>query len=169
MVRECVALAVVALTPACSLILDFDEKPPADASIDGPYTQAQCDYMEPNDSVETAMVVTATDMGPAAICAPMMGSPEDTDYYKFTVASTTVTVAVQFTNRPGGDLDIKLFKATEPGSAIAQSRGFGDTETITCPGASPSCPTLMVGEDYVLEVFPAVAGSVNNYTFTITP
>lgn len=168
MVRECVALAVVALTPACSLILDFDEKPPADASIDGPYTQAQCDYMEPNDSIAAAMAVTATDMGPAAICAPMMGNPEDHDFYKFTVASAMVTVAIQFTNRPSGDLDIQLYKASDE-SRVAQSRGFGDTETITCPGASPSCPTLNVGEDYVLEVFPAVAGSVNNYTFTITP
>lgn len=169
MVRECVALTVVALTPACSLILDFDEKPPADASIDGPYTQAQCDYMEPNDAPDTAMVVTATDMGPAAICAPMMGSPEDVDYYKFTVASAMVTVAIQFTNRPGGDLDIKLFKASDPGLPIAQSRGFGDGETIVCPGASPSCPTLMVGQDYLLEVFPALPGSVNNYTLSVTP
>src|SRR6185369_9116080 len=101
MMRECVALAVVALTPACSLILDFDEKPPADASIDAPYTQAQCDYMEPNDSIAAAMTVAATDMGPAAICAPTMGNPEDHDFYKFTVASAIVTVAIQFTNRPG--------------------------------------------------------------------
>ena len=168
MVRECLALAVVALTPACSLILDFDEKPPADASIDGPYTQAQCDYMEPNDTVETAMVVTATDMGPAAICAPKMGNPEDVDYYKFTVASAMVTVGIQFTNRPGGDLDIKLIKASDS-TTVAQSRGFGDSEMIVCPGAAPSCPTLTVGEDYVLEVFPAVPGSVNNYTLSVAP
>jgi hypothetical protein len=169
MVRECVALAIVALTPACSLILNFDEQTVADASIDAPYTQPQCDYKEPNNAVtEPATVDPAADMGPAAICAPAMGGTEDADFYKFTVASATVTVAIQFTNRPGGDLDIKLYKASDS-STVAQSRGFGDGEMIVCPGASPSCPTLTVGEDYVLEVFPAVSGSVNSYTFTITP
>jgi hypothetical protein len=168
MMRECVALAIAALTPACSLLLDFDEKPPADASIDTPYTQAECDYKEPNESVTAPAMVAATDTGPAAICAPAMGNPEDLDFYSFKVASATVTVAIQFTNRPGGDLDIKLFKASDS-STVAQSRGFGDSEMITCPGTTPSCPTLTVGDDYVLEVFPAVPGSVNSYTFTITP
>jgi hypothetical protein len=168
MMRECVALAIAAVLPACSLILDFDEKPPADASLDAPYTQAQCDYKEPNDSVTMPAMVEATDMGPAAICAPASGNSEDKDDYLFKVASATVTVSIQFTNRPGGDLDIKLIKASD-GTMVAQSRGFGDGEMITCPGASPSCPTLTVGEDYVLEVFPAVPGSVNSYTFAITP
>ncbi|HEY5952618.1 MAG TPA: hypothetical protein VIV40_44265 [Kofleriaceae bacterium] len=158
----------MALTPACSLILNFDEATPIDASIDGPYTQAECDYKEPNESVSSPMTVTASDTGPAAICAPKMGSPEDHDFYKFTVASAMVTVAIQFTNRPGGDLDIKLYKASDS-STVAQSRGFGNGEMIVCPGASPSCPTLTVGDDYVLEVFPAVPGSVNSYTFSIMP
>jgi hypothetical protein len=39
---------------------------------------------------------------------------------------------------------------------------------IVCPGASPSCPTLQPG-DYILQVFPAVSGSVNSYTISITP
>jgi hypothetical protein len=164
MVRECVAVAIVALMPACSLILDFDEAPPADAAIDAPYTQEQCDYKEPNDSPSAPATVEATDSGPAAICA---GTPEDLDFYKFTVASATVTLSIAFTNRPGGDLDIKLLDTG--GTMIAQSRGFGDGEMLVCPGASPSCPTLAVGTDYILEVFPAVAGSVNTYTFTITP
>ena len=163
MVRECVALAIVATTPACSLILDFDEAPPSDAAIDAPYTQAQCDYKEPNDSPSAPAMVEAADMGPAAICA---GSSEDHDFYKFTVTSTTVTLAIQFTNRPGGDLDMKLLDGG--GTMIAQSRGFGDGEMITCPGASPSCPTLAPA-DYILEVFPAVPGSVNSYTFAIVP
>lgn len=167
MVRECVALSFAALLPACSLILDFDEAPPADASIDGPFTQAECDYKEPNESVTEAAMVEATDTGPAAICAPTSGSPEDHDFYKFTVVNTTVTVAIQFTNRPGGDLDIKLYDSL--GATLAQSRGFGDGESITCPGASPSCAALTVGESYVLEVFPAIPGSVNSYTLAITP
>ena len=168
MVRVSVALSIVALTPACSLVLNFDEKPPADASFDAPYTQAECDYMEPNDDVTSAVMVTTTDTGPAAICKAAVGSPEDKDNYKFTVVNATVMVAIQFTNRPGGDLDIKLYKASDS-TMVAQSRGFGDGETITCPGVSPSCPTLGAGEDYVLEVFPAVTASVNSYTFTITP
>ena len=166
MVRECVALSIVALTPGCSLILDFDEGTPSDASIDTPYTQAECDYKEPNDSIATAMVLAAGETGPAAICAPMAGNPEDHDHYKFTAASAMVTVAITFTNRPLGDLDIKLYDAN--GTMVSQSRGFGNGEMIVCPGASPSCPTLAAG-DYVLEVFPAVPGSTNSYTIAITP
>jgi hypothetical protein len=167
MVRECVALAIVAFAPACSLVLDFDQPGPADASIDAPYTQAECDYKEPNDSVATAAMVEATDTGPAAICAPASGGLEDADYYKLTAVSATVTVAIQFTNRPGGDLDIRLLDAG--GNMVAQSRGFGDGEMITCPSTTgPSCPTLAAG-DYILQVFPAVMGSVNSYTFSIIP
>jgi hypothetical protein len=165
MVRECVALAVVALMPACSLILDFDEAPPSDASIDAPYTQAECDYKEPNDSPSAPAMVEATDTGPAAICA---GSTEDQDFYKFTVVNATVTVSIAFTNRPGGDLDIKLLDGG--GSTIAQSRGFGDGEMIMCPSSgTPGCPALTAGMDYILQVFPAVPGSVNSYTFSIVP
>lgn len=168
MVRECVALSAVALLPACSLVLDFNEAAPHDASFDAPYTQAECDYMEPNDSVATATTITATDTGPAAICKPSVGNPEDADYYKFTVASAAVSVGISFTNRPGGDLDIKLLKASD-GTMVSQSRGFGDGESIACPGTSPACTALTVGEDYVLQVFPAVPGSVNSYTITLMP
>src|SRR5262245_58723125 len=112
MMRECVALAIVAVTPACSLVLDFNDNPPIDASIDAPYTQAECDYMEPNNDVAMATMITASDTGPAAICAPTSGNPEDQDNYKFTVSSTTVMVAIQFMNRPGGDLDVKLLDPT---------------------------------------------------------
>lgn len=166
MVRECVALTLVALLPACSLLLDFDEAPPADAAIDTPFTQAECDFKEPNDSVAEAAPIDATETGPAAICPPTMGGAEDVDYYKFTASSATVTVGITFTNRPGGDLDIKLLDSA--GGMVAQSRGFGDGEMIVCPGASPSCPTLQPG-DYILQVFPAVSGSVNSYTISITP
>jgi hypothetical protein len=166
MVRECVALSVVALTPACSLILDFDEGAPSDASIDSPYTQAECEFKEPNDSVATAAMLDPSETGPAAICPAMGGNPEDADYYKVTTSSATVTVAIQFTNRALGDLDIKLYDTN--GAMLSQSRGFGNGEMIVCPGASPSCPTLAPG-DYVLHVFPAVPGSTNSYTIAITP
>jgi hypothetical protein len=167
MMRECVALAIAALSPGCSLILDFDAAQPADAAIDAVYTQAECDYKEPNDSPPTAATIVATDTGPAAICAPTSGTTEDVDNYRFKVASATVTVAISFTNRPGGDLDIKLLDTGA--NMVAQSRGFGDGEMIVCPGASPSCGTLTVDTDYILQVFPAVPGSVNAYTITIMP
>lgn len=166
MVRECVPLLVAALCPGCSLILDFsDSAAPADASIDAVYTQEQCDYKEPNDSVTDAQMVVTGDMGPAAICAAAGGGAEDHDFYKFTVATVPFTVGIQFTSRPGGDLDMKVYKAD--GTLLGQSRGFGDTEMITCPGSAPACPSVTAG-DYVIEVFPAVTGAVNTYTFTFT-
>ena len=166
MVRECVPLFIAALCPGCSLILDFsDSAAPKDAAIDAVYTQEQCDYKEPNDAVAEAQMVVAGDMGPAAICAAMAGGAEDHDFYKFTVATVPFTVGIQFTNRAGGDLDMKVYKAD--GTLLGQSRGFGDTEMLTCPGSAPACPSVTPG-DYVLEVFPAVVGAVNTYTFTFT-
>jgi hypothetical protein len=76
-----------------------------------------------------------------------------------------LTLAIQFTNRPGGDLDLKLYDST--GTTISQSRGFGDGETIVCPGTAPACPTITAGQDYVFEVFPALPGYVNAYTFSV--
>jgi hypothetical protein len=166
MVRECVALCVLAsFAPGCSLILDFDSKLPADAAIDAVYTPAECEYLEPNDSIAGAKDVTASDTGPAAICAANVGDPEDHDFYRFTAAGTTATVAIAFMNRTGGDLDLKLYSGD--GTMIAQSRGFTDGESITCPGTSPACPMLTAGP-YILEVLPGVNGAVNSYTFSIT-
>lgn len=142
-------------------MLDFSDKAiPKDAMVDAPYTADECAYKEPNDSVDTAAMITASDTGPAAICADDQG-----DFYKFTVAgATTVTVGIQFTNRPGGDLDLELLDAAGVRQSI--SRGFGDGETITCPGSAPACAALADG-DYVMRVFPATSGSVNAYTFSV--
>ena len=154
-------LSLLALLPGCSLVLDFSDKAiPKDAMVDAPYTADECAYKEPNDTPDTAQVITATDTGPAAICAD-----DPADYYKFTVAgASTVTVAIQFTNRPGGDLDLELLDAA--GAQVSISRGFGDGEQIMCPGAVPACSKLADG-DYVMRVFPAVTGAVNEYTFTL--
>lgn len=153
--------ALLALVPGCSLVLDFSDKAiPKDAMADAPYTADACAYKEPNDSFETAAPITATDTGPAAICPDEPG-----DFYTFTVAgATTVTVGIQFQNRAGGDLDLELLDPT--GNRASISRGFGDGETITCPGSAPACAALTDG-DYVMRVFPATAGSVNQYTFTV--
>src|SRR3954465_5735241 len=145
MVREClIALPAIVCAGGCSLVLDFSSSAvPVDAMIDAPYTQDQCDYKEPNDTIDTAAVITPADVGPAAICA---SDPEDHDLYKFTVPAMTakVTTKSTFENRPSGDLDLKLWGAT--GTMIAQSRGFGNDETITCPAASPACPMLAAGD-----------------------
>ena len=149
-------------------MLDFsNDAIPKDAAIDAPYTQDECDYKEPNDTPDTAAVIMAGDTGPAAICAHAGDAGgQDLDYYKFTVsAAATVTIAIQFTNRPGGDLDLALYNSTGT-TMITASRGFGDGETIVCPAVSPPCPSLAAG-DYIFEVFPAVTGAVNAYTFSV--
>jgi hypothetical protein len=154
-------LSLLALLPGCSLVLDFSDKAiPKDAMADAPYTADECAYKEPNDTPDTAAVITTADTGPAAICAD-----DPADYYKFTVAgATTVTVAIQFTNRPGGDLDLQLLDAA--GAQVSISRGFGDGELIMCPGTVPPCPTLADG-DYLMRVFPAMTGAVNDYTISL--
>ncbi|MBA3457086.1 MAG: PPC domain-containing protein [Deltaproteobacteria bacterium] len=168
MVRECLqGLGVtVALGPAagCSLALDFsDDAIPIDAQPDAPYTDEQCAYMEPNNSSAEAVAITPADTGPAAICDE---APEDHDFYKFTVpaATASVTVKINFTNRAGGDLDLKVLDAA--GVMLAQSRGFLDGETIVCPGLAPRCDALPPG-DYLFEVFPALVGAVNSYDISL--
>ncbi len=165
MFRECAAAAVLAtVSPACSLIVDFDQPLPADAAIDAVYSKTECDFGEPNNTFAEASPVTSADTGPAAICA---GGDEDHDFYSFTASSSPTTIAISFTQRPGGDLDMKLYDAS--GTMIASSREFGSGEMLTCPGSSPACPTLTAGQVYTFEVFPGVANAVNNYTFSIAP
>jgi hypothetical protein len=166
MLREPVASLLLLPAAGCSWILDFsDSAIPRDAQIDAPYTQAECDYKEPNDSAATAAMITPADTGPAAICA---GNVEDHDFYRFTVPSTTtrVEIRIDYTYRTTGDLDLQLFDRTGT-MKLAESHGFGDEELIVCPGSSPPCAAL-AAEDYVLEVFAAVSGAVNDYTFALT-
>ncbi len=175
MVRESASLlllpAVGLFLPAvgCSWLLDFsDQAIPRDAHTDAPdapYTQGECDYKEPNDSAATAAVITAGDTGPAAICA---GDVADHDFYKFTVpaGTTKVEIRVNYTYRMTGDVDLRLFDKT--GTTMrAQSNEFGNQELIVCPGAAPACAAL-APDDYVFEVYPAIPGAVNDYTFAIT-
>lgn len=162
MVRECVALLLLAASSGCSLILDFDSALPPDAATDAVYSQAECERGEPNDSLAAATDVPTEG---AAICAAESGSPEDHDFFRFTATGTAATIAITFTSRSGGDLDLKLY--AEDGTMVAQSRGFGDGEMIACPGSAPLCPMLSAAP-YIIEVLPGVAGSVNNYTIAIT-
>lgn len=164
MLRELVASLVWLPAAGCSLILDFsDQAIPKDAAPDAPYTQAECDYKEPNNTPATAALITPADTGPAAICA---GDPEDHDFFKFTVSATTTNVEIRIstTYRTGGDLDLRLYDPA--GALLSQSNNFSNDEIIVCPAPSPACPSLPRG-DYVFEVFPALPGAVNNYTFTL--
>ncbi|MDQ3370302.1 MAG: PPC domain-containing protein [Myxococcota bacterium] len=162
MVREC--LAVLALVPGtgCSLILDFSES--AVTPPDAAFSQAECDFKEPNNALAEAALFDPADVGPAAICtAP--GATDDRDFYKLTVpAATSVTITITFVSTPTGDLDLKLTDTA--GATLGQSRGFGDRESITCPGAAPLCSALAAG-DYVFEVFPAQAGMTNRYDIAV--
>lgn len=168
-VRVCTLGAVIAAAvpgSGCSLILDFSDKAvPIDAMIDGPFPLSECLYKEPNDTIEQAAAVTAQDKGPGAICP---NTTDDHDFYRFNVPSgaTSVTIKISFEARANGDLDLRLWDPLNPSNFISQSRGVGAGETITCPAQSPACPTL-AAQDYVFEVFPAVGGSVNDYTFTV--
>ncbi|MCX5743673.1 MAG: PPC domain-containing protein [Proteobacteria bacterium] len=165
------ALCVLGLgaSGGCSFILDFsDSAIPKDAEIDGPFTQDLCDYKEPNDTIDTAALISTSDVGPAATCPKDDAGTDDHDFYRFTVPAGTASVQVKITfpNRgDNGDLDLRLFDVTGT-TMYAQSRGILQEETITCPATSPPCPLLDPG-DYVFEVFPA-AGSSNDYTMALT-
>ena len=152
----------------CSLILDFGPGAlPADAAIDAPYTQEECDFREPNDAVADAMPFAITDVGPAAICA---GDPEDRDLYRFTVPAGTASVAVRITfANAAGDLDLRITDASGA-TSLGRSSGVSDGEAVVCPAASPPCPALGAGE-YRCEVIPGKPGAVNRYdiALTITP
>ncbi len=174
MVRESLLLVVCSLASGCSFILDFSDKAGVhDAALDGPYTQAECAYLEPNDTIDTAASIDpAADLGPAAICPPATGATEDDDYYKFTVPDGTTKTTIVLTDgllpngNPGADLDLKLFNSMQ--EVIGQSRNFSATETLICPAVSPACPALTPGAEYVLEVLPGSPVNLNNYTFSLT-
>jgi hypothetical protein len=165
MVRECAAALLILPAAGCSLLLDFsDEAVPRDAAPDAPYSQADCDYKEPDDTLDTAAVIAPADTGPAAICASAQG---DHDFYRFTVPAMTarVEIKIALVAVPGGDLDLALHDTA--GATLSASHNFGGEERITCPGASPACGALAAG-DYVFEVYPGVAGAANRYTFSLS-
>lgn len=161
MVRVLASLLAVTAS-GCSLILDFsDSAIPVDAEIDGPFSQTECDFKEPNENAGAPAVFDLAEVGPAAIC-----SSDDRDFYKITVpANSSVELRIAFENRPSGDLDLRLYDKTGT-TVLSQSRGFGNEERIVCPGATPACG-MLAADDYIFEVFPAIAGAVNRYDVAI--
>ena len=173
MVRECLR-ALVAIVcgsgiAGCSFVLDFSEGAiPKDAQPDSAFSQAECDFNEPNNTSAEAMMIDATVVGPAAICADGF---DDTDFYKFTVPPSTasVTIRINFINSSRGDLDLRLFDLG--GLMLGSSSGFVDNEQIVCPGASPECPfgsptVPLAAADYIFEVFGR-PGHANRYDITL--
>jgi hypothetical protein len=154
----------------CSLFVKFDDKDvPKDAPPDSfmPFSAAECAFGEPNDSPGSAFPINPGDTGPAAICPNPDLTVTDLDYYAITVPDGTASVAmgIQFMSRTDGDLDLILYDAAGS-SIIGQSRGFGDSEMLVCPGLSPVCPALPAGS-YVMEVLPGESGDFNDYTFSL--
>jgi hypothetical protein len=168
--RERRHVVIWPLLAGCSLFVKFnDNDVPKDGPPDSfmPFSAAECAFGEPNDSPGSAFPINPGDTGPAAICPNADGTVTDLDFYSFTVPDGTASVAMglQFTQRDGGDLDLILYDAAGS-SVIGQSRGFGDSEMLVCPGNSPICPPLGSGT-FVMEVLPGVDGNFNDYTFSL--
>lgn len=138
------AIASLALG-GCSLVLDFDT--PTDAPPpDGPVTEAQCMFGEPNDTPGQATAFEGADID-AGICGN-----GDHDHYRITlVDGQSIRARITFMNRGGaGDLELRLLSA-DGSTTLDESRTSGDTEEVLCPGGSP-CPALAAG-DYLVDVF----------------
>jgi hypothetical protein len=166
MIRGLLPLLLVG-TAGCSLFLDFSEGAiPEDATPDSPFSQAECEFKEPNDSVAEAVLLDVSEAGPGAVCERNVGV-QDRDFYRFTVpaGTTTVTLRITFMSSATGDLDLRLYDATGS-TVLASSVGFMDTEQIVCPGQSPTCAALAEG-DYIFEVFSPVAGGANRYDISL--
>lgn len=163
MIRTGVLAVLLASASGCSLILDFsgESAPPVDAA----YTQAECDYKEPNDTRATAAELLLTDVGPAAICSTTAGV-DDRDFYKVTLpATSSVSFQISYVFSATGDLDMQL--TDTQGSMLASSRSFDNDELIMCPGQSPPCVGPLPPGEYFLEVFPGQPGTGNRYDISI--
>jgi hypothetical protein len=151
----CALAALAALASGCSLVLDWDVKP------DGSLDPVACTYKEPNDTLAQAPLITPLDTGPGGIC-----TNGERDYYRFSVPADMQTVTVQIAFDAAMDLDLNLYDAG--GGPLATGSAFGiPMETIVCPGATPTCPQLSLG-DYVFEVFSVSPTVKNLYTISLT-
>lgn len=152
------AVACVIGGAGCSAVLDWDPKPDA-----GP-DPAACMYKEPNDAIATPQPLVVGDVGPAAICPAA-----DRDFYQFTVPAdgSTVTMRITFDDAAMQDLDMNLYVAST-GMLLSQGVSFNmPEERIVCPGVSPNCSALTMG-DYVLEVFGAGPATFNTYAIELS-
>ena len=150
--------ALIATTPACSLVLDWDQR------IDAGPDPAACSFKEPNDTVDAAAPLALAETGPAAICVP-----GDRDFYRFTVPAELqdVRISADFVLSMSQDLDMRLYDPANANAVISEGLSFVTPEVILCPGTTPTCPQLAAG-DYILEVFGASPSVFNTYSLSIT-
>ena len=145
----------------CSLILDFSQDTDA-GPIDAVPTPdgAGCDTLEPNDTLATAVALTAGDY--------VLGICEDGDHDYFQIAvdgNQDMTVRIDFVNTVG-DLEMRMYDSL--GGNIDQSQSFADFEQIIRSAAEGD---RLAAGTYFIEVWGFMDTSTNDYdlTLTITP
>lgn len=169
------SLGAVAALPGCSLILDFDDPvesidggpldggsdaaqdPDADLRPDAS-TAANCDVLEPNDSLDAPQAIT-----PMTIAAAHCPSG-DPDFYSFVLeANNELTITLEFLNEPTpGDLNLRLYDAAQEIRSVAS--GTGTIDTIA---HSPGLGNALPAGTYVIEVFPAANSFAKDYSLTL--
>jgi hypothetical protein len=163
--------ALVWLSAAgCSLFVKFDDSQiPIDATPDTfqPIPQAECDYGGSNDTPATAFPVTPANTGPAAVCPNADGTVTQVNWYSFDVPVNTTSVSLAITYPPtsNGNLDLTVFDSTGQ-TMLADSDGFGSSQSIVCPGVSPPCVALGSGT-FLFEVSSGFPGDYNSYSFAL--
>lgn len=134
--------ALTTIEAAYTLQVTLTPQPAADPCLEG--------GLEPDSITSPRIAATDGTVAAGRICA------SDTDFFRFTLASTqTVGISVRFTDADG-DLDIRLRDAA--GGIITSSAGISDEELIIRELAAGS---------YTVEVF-GFFGAVNTYTAAIT-
>ena len=101
-----------------------------------------------NDTMEAATVFDVQKTPQATISDLNLHEPGDLDFYQFTLSNMGLNgdgVSIGFENSVG-DLDLVLFDAK--GTVVAESRGTGDTETISFNGVAAGTYYLQVSGAY---------------------
>ncbi|MFC1654824.1 PPC domain-containing protein [Myxococcota bacterium] len=110
------------------------------------------DSYEENDDSSSPATVSGSVSG-LVICE------NDDDWYRIVVgANQGLKVTIHFLHS-AGDLDMKLFKESDPATAIDTSAGIADTETVTAPIDAN-------GEVYLVRVY-GFSGAANNYDMNV--
>jgi hypothetical protein len=170
------SLGLVGALPGCSLLLDFDEPlesidgGPRDGSADdaAPLPDAilnpdaalaaNCEALEPNDSLATPQAITPMTIA-AAHCPG-----GDLDFYSFELAANTeLTITLDFLNDPTpGDLNLRLYDSAQDVRSVASGTGTSD-QIIHSPGLGNALPA----GTYTIEVFPAAGSFAKDYSLTL--
>lgn len=141
----------------CSLLLDFSEPVEGtdaaipDASVDG------ADFAEPNDGFASAFVVGS------GVKMPLSILPRgDLDYYRFTLATPRDLIITLRFVQSMGDLDLRLFDATQ--AEVASSTGNDDDEQIV---RTQALGNVLAPGDYFILVYGFDGQYTNDYSLEI--